>query len=240
MYGPWRIADECPATNHGSVYAARGYNTVQKCVCPSAAILIKRQNKEVARRQRDHRMGKPVVPSWWTGPWRINELCPATGHNVLTRVNRPLDGLRCICPHAQALYVEFLEKKRVRNKDYAKAKEAERGKYVRPHKTIKVRPVKVKDNHLHAMPDYGGAACKNMYAVKKFDRAFDAPYTKLGEVVKDHARLICNTKCAIRDQCRGWALQEEKPAGSWGGVWGGLDPRERQAFWAESQNASAS
>lgn len=162
------------------------------------------------------------LPSWWTGPWRILPECPATGHNVLRRVEKPADGIKCICPRALALKAANLVMKR-----------EERKTVKRTGRTMimpVLRPISVKEMWRIPSPDWTGAMCNTPAGRKASDRAYDAvSATKVSERIRAEMRAWCHI-CPIMQTCRAWALEMEKPAGSWGGVWGGLDPSERAAF----------
>lgn len=175
-------------------------------------------------------LGRQIgLPSWWTGPWRILEDCPATGHNVFRRIERPVDGIKCCCPRALALRDENLRMKR----------EGERKRPARPSIMPTLRPIPLGKARAYAAPDWTGAACRNKIGIELSDRAYNAVAdTALARRARARMRQVCGS-CPIMDACRNWALTEEKPAGSWGGVWGGLDPRQRQQFARRSKSSSA-
>lgn len=43
----------------------------------------------------------------------------------------------------------------------------------------------------------------------------------------EQARAVCNA-CPARGACLAWVITDEKPAGRWGGMYGGLTPKQRQ------------
>lgn len=43
------------------------------------------------------------------------------------------------------------------------------------------------------------------------------------------AREMCEA-CPLLAECRAWVMEQEDPPGSWGGVWGGLDPWNRRGL----------
>ena len=52
-----------------------------------------------------------------------------------------------------------------------------------------------------------------------------------GESVSAPARAICG-RCAVRDECRAFGIENEVPAGN--GIWGGLGPDDRRRLRAET------
>lgn len=161
------------------------------------------------------------LPMWWTGPWRILPECPATGHNVFRRVERPVDGIKCICPRAQALFNEYLEMKRQESREGRRKGR----RSIMPT----LRPI-IEGNRGYAAPNWKHAACNTDVGRKLSDRAYDAvSSTDFAERQRLAMRILCSG-CPIETVCRGWVLAEERPAGSWGGVWGGLDPAQRAAI----------
>lgn len=161
----------------------------------------------------------PGLPSWWTGPWRILPECPATGHNVFRRIERPPDGIKCICPRAIALRDANLVMKRTERRG---AKRSGRTSIMPT-----LRPIPPEKLHSYAAPDWTNAACRTPAGREASDRAYDAiSATAFSERMRVEMKAWCHV-CPLMTKCREWVLAEERPAGSWGGVWGGLDPRER-------------
>lgn len=235
--GPWRILDECSADRHNTYAASRGYDSTnaERCICPRAlleAVRTLKLNNERRKRILEQRV---QLPNWWTGPWLILADCPATGHNTIRRVERPTDGLKCICPHGKALYAEY-----VKNRNEARVREralVREGKL--PTEAEKVKPAEVQqwrqyESRNLPRPNFhlGQGKCVHLSgAADVFAAAFDASSTGVtAAVLKQRARQICHA-CPMRQKCLEWVIQEEMKLGApgaWGGVWGGLDPNERR------------
>lgn len=79
-------------------------------------------------------------------------------------------------------------------------------------------------------PDFTGGLCTTARGRKAADIGMNDQISLKGISDRERAKALCNTgPCPIRDTvCRPWVLREESPRGSWGGVWGGLDPWNRR------------
>jgi hypothetical protein len=44
---------------------------------------------------------------------------------------------------------------------------------------------------------------------------------------RERAKAWCKLPCPVLDKCRAWVMSEESPAGSWGGVYAGMDRWDR-------------
>lgn len=226
MWGPWRILEQCPARIHNSASACRGYdkNEGVKCICPHSLDILEKQRKGASIRQAERFEGRVVIPSWWTGPWQILEECPADGHNVLSRIVRPIGGnsRKCVCPRAESLYAVHLGKRKAQ-RDSAPKRERDRSKSSAGIPYSRILSLNPKKNHSYAAPDWRNAVCRQPWALPYVDAAFDGK----GQLPKMQMVNICEGYCPLRKVCRAWVLAEESPAGSWGGVWGGLTPDDR-------------
>jgi hypothetical protein len=60
--GPWRVLDECPATAHNSLTAARGgrYKHYAPCICPRSVALKSEYRSRESRRDRGNRRAARV------------------------------------------------------------------------------------------------------------------------------------------------------------------------------------
>lgn len=143
------------------------------------------------------------------GPWRILENCPSRRHNTMNASRGKNNDGRCICPRGVHLL-----------KASARGWEANRIRKPRLRAQSKIVPPD--------MPDLSTGACStDEYRQIARDGQNDATY--LGAVgARDAARAVCLQHCPVQLQCRDYILAAERPAGSWGGVWGGLDVDERK------------
>jgi hypothetical protein len=231
--GPWRIDEDCTAPQHNTETAGLGRTgrRGQKrkvCICPRAQALrpgglLKMREyakgvkvahlAEVLPMQRVS-LASPLLPVWWQGPWRIDERCPSAGHNTMQRAMQKIDP--CICPRALTLLAEKEERKARRA-----ARRANLSVRQRKFSTMRAAPV----NHLKA-PDLSAGPCRREMQVA--DEAQDTTLTHAGVAARAAARELCE-KCPLLTAraCRTWVLTQEKPAGAWPGVWGGLDQWQR-------------
>jgi hypothetical protein len=77
--------------------------------------------------------------------------------------------------------------------------------------------------HKAPIPDMTGAACGTEEGRKVMDRVHER--TDSWNVTR--ARELC-ADCPIKRQCAAWVLSAEVVPGSWGGVYGGLSPKDRK------------
>lgn len=238
--GPWKILEHCLAEAHNTTLAARGYRSTSrnkisvggiKCTCPRSLAILEGQRKKGLEYQSKYltkrREKFPKVPRWWTGPWKILEECPASGHNTKTRAVKPSDGLRCICPRAKSMVEQHNRESLERVRNYRRTTQPEAPENKRAE--INVRTLHPRELRNYKRPDMSKGRCVTQPgALKKFDAAQEAvadtvPATK----ARNAAKEVCGS-CIMQHQCLAWTLQEESPAGSWGGVLGGMDPWERE------------
>lgn len=209
--GPWKIADECEARIHHTLRSAtQNRQGIGKCVCPRSVAL---RDADLEKR-RGHRAR---ISSWYTGPWRILENCPADRHNT-AKATRDRG---CKCPRGVALLrAERNRKIGVISEHRSVVREG--GKF----DSQVFRRVPEKIDHL-AAPDWTKAACKEYISIA--DGGFDTEASHEAIARREAAKLLCTT-CPLFEECRTWVMEKEQPRGSWGGVWGGLDPWNRQGF----------
>lgn len=78
-------------------------------------------------------------------------------------------------------------------------------------------------------PDLRAGVCRRPLAAGVVEDGFNVQLSAAGVARRARAKALCNAgPCPVREQCRAWVLREERPAGSWGGVYGGLDPWNRK------------
>lgn len=145
------------------------------------------------------------------GPWQIEPDCPAQNHNTLNAARGKYNTrLRCVCPRGVYLL------------NARKAWEAGRVRKARTGAYVAARASAV------VMPDLSTGACATgQYRKIAQDGQTDATY--LGAVAaRDNAKNVCRQRCPVMLECRAYILAAEQPAGSWGSVWGGLDPDDRK------------
>jgi len=154
------------------------------------------------------------------GPWRILAECPALMHNSQrASTTGPLES-RCICP--RGLYMaqrrkEGRETSRMRHIEQERAKDRERRRTV-PEYVLNVGG--------KSAPDLTGARCRTERGRLLLDEAFKSNDQRTPGAL-DVARSVCDS-CPVRLPCGEWALRDEKPAGSWGGMYGGMTASQRR------------
>lgn len=165
------------------------------------------------------------------GPWKVLSYCDAQLHNSLraARGQRVPGGERCICPQARALLAEHAARQAEVRKarrmglpvsDLRKTPRPRRGHAARQEKmqTISAYFTNIADGA--EMPDLTGAACRTPLALVLFDAAHE------GRLIGE-AKNVCYP-CPVRTACLAWVTGAEKPAGAWGGVYGGLSVTDRK------------
>lgn len=55
---------------------------------------------------------------------------------------------------------------------------------------------------------------------------------------RKQARVMCG-QCRVTKECRAWVLEEEEPAGSWGGMIAGLTPEDRRYIRSQKEEEDA-
>lgn len=143
--------------------------------------------------------------------WPVLAECPAPTHNSLYSARGRPGRPRCVCPHGLEL---------LKNRHRVELPAAEKRRKGRPTRLV-VKPPEV------VIPSFERGACmtekyKNVAHAGQTDKLTRADIT-----ARQNAKNVCNSVCPIRDACRAYILAAERPAGSWGSVWGGLDPWNR-------------
>lgn len=85
------------------------------------------------------------------------------------------------------------------------------------------------DTRVARMPDFAYGSCTTELGKKIARAAMTDEASHRAIKARNGAKSICSA-CPILDACRRWALTQEDPPGSWGGVWGGLDPWNRRGW----------
>lgn len=151
------------------------------------------------------------------GPWLISKFCEAKRHNTVsaaTGKSYPKSDPKCICPHAVDLLAAWRADAPARRQMNNTLRLSER----RPEPIASMK----------GYPDFTGAVCATPRGQIAALGGMSVDPSVRGMNRRDRARALCDTgPCPVRDACRAWVLAQEKPAGSWGGVWGGLDPWNR-------------
>lgn len=153
------------------------------------------------------------------GPWLILEHCLAENHNTVHSSQAGKGRIRCICPHAVSL-------KKDRDRAWGETRRRDKKEEARRLLTEKAnREIEAVQRIAAPRKGAGGrtprlelAACRGQYdtvdAAYSSDRAYGA------------ARELCGL-CPVLQACDRYITDAEEPAGSWGGVWAGMSPRER-------------
>lgn len=211
--GPWKILDTCSALSHNTMSASLGRNNgaaAAQCVCPRALSLRDKGLKYM--REYTH---SNTAPQWLrAGPWKILPECPAEGHNTVNWARRKKENGRCICPRGAKLYADYRAQQNERQKKRDKERTREYPSTAKPM-IVKVYPE----------PDWSQGFCiDDLETVRKGE---NIEASKEGIADRFEMRSLCGI-CPVRQECRNWILSNEKPAGSLGGVYGGLDKWNRQ------------
>lgn len=144
------------------------------------------------------------------GPWKVEPDCPAPYHNTTNAGRgRPGGFPRCICPRALFLVAEFAER------DNGERRRKRNG-------------TEINKAAITGLPDMSQGACTTD-EYREVARAGQTEDANLGaKLARENAVAVCAYRCPIIMRCRSYILTAEKPAGSWGGVWGGLEPDDRR------------
>jgi transcription factor WhiB len=215
--------NSCPALTHLTLRTVTRGPRETRCRCQGWELILDRKREMTnAARKRSGRKPLPslripflVSPLPGRGPWRILADCPAPAHNTeeaATSCTQP----RCVCPRALDIKEHVAERKRAFRMSAAR-KGRQPGSTNTPPYWLNVRT-----GHA-AVPDLADGACRTPAGLAVLDRGGNAA-----------ARQLCATcPFATKYKCANWALSEELPAGSWGGVYGGMTPLERKKLMRE-------
>lgn len=202
-HGPWRILDECQAPTHNTHWAAKKHGAKRPtCICPGADQLRRKTwGKPYLTKQEREALPPehPVLPE-----------CTAQTHNTHRGARSSLPGVRCICPHSEKLR----EQRRQDVNRYA-SNRREKG----PSSLTAVV------ERTEVPPPRG--LCSRPANIAIADRGFNYAKTAQGEADRYAAKELCDF-CPARAACERYIRSVESPPGSWGGVWAGMDPWERE------------
>lgn len=151
------------------------------------------------------------------GPWKISEYCEAINHNTANAARRSAHGrtkVACVCPHALYLFEQWRKKMNGRDRRDPRKKGMA---------LSLVKPDLVAD----LPPDLSAGICRAPTLAEVVDKGFNQLLTKAGIQGRELSKQLCDY-CPVKKECRDWVLRDESPAGSWGGVYGGLDPWNRR------------
>jgi hypothetical protein len=155
--------------------------------------------------------------------WPVSPYCEAATHNTLSASKWRRRKIGCICEHSMKLAADA----RARTRANRAARLAEKG-LVEVKSNIRMsvaspQPISA------TQPDFSQGLCTSPRGQETARGGSHDQASRAGIKARARAKNLCNAgPCPIRDRCRTWVLTQEKPAGSWGGVWGGLDPWNRQ------------
>jgi hypothetical protein len=188
------------------------------------------------------------------GPWQVLADCPAILHNTLRAARGKVthEGHyypeRCTCPRAQSLLREYLDRQILRRRLARSGEQLEDGRRADLRRPMTGRVTMIttvagervggipKASRIAAsaviladMPDLHGGRCTTGDAQVQKVFADAIMSTDDDSYAIRTAKSICAT-CPFekRDACAQWALKGEQTPGDWGGVYGGLSPRDRR------------
>lgn len=150
--------------------------------------------------------------------WPILADCPAPWHNTL-RAARGAAGNRahspCVCPGAVDILAAYRLRERTRYVGQQKS-----GGGTKPQLG---RPKKVEQAPKASWPNLLRGACVKPEGRLIMDQLMSRPASGTTKAARD----LCS-RCPVRRECREWARTQEKPVGSWAGMYGGLTASERR------------
>lgn len=166
------------------------------------------------------------------GPWRIKQECKAINHNAWRSAARGPRETRCICPRGMDLAKQERRDRKQREREPSLAPRVRRyagdgtNRVVSGNPWASVEGAAYMNNDTRRVeaPDHSRGLCTSTASGRVAAMlVFDQPGSASGA----RMRRICDN-CPIRPECQRWVLSNETPAGSWGGMYGGLSVSERQ------------
>jgi len=222
--GIMEVSASCTAPVHNTYRAAvRPRRDPLRCDCPRALELREQElerNRAGRRRRAAERIAAGGAPPRVTshvlpggGPWRILPDCPALLHNTMRAATQGAAEHRCVCPRGLVMKGRYVQQKNAsrarRNQEKPRGPQASTIMYLNNVR----RPANT--------PSLTGP-CKTPEGLELADRVLSG---RSGSV--ELHRLMCQL-CPTLQRCRTWVLEEEVPAGSWGGMYGGLTVTDRR------------
>lgn len=170
---------------------------------------------------------KMAMLNYGRGPWRILPECPSPDTHNSARAAlgqgsgraRLVDRPKCICPRGLDLLREELDKRTERKRQALKAVSRTKSE-AKPESTAAAL-VEVRT------PDFSAGLCTSRAGMKVADGGQNDQASHKGIALRQKAKDLCGV-CPLRAMCLDWVTGHESPPGSWGGVWGGLDPWNRR------------
>lgn len=170
------------------------------------------------------------------GPWRILKDCGADVHNStragLGRGHGFVTRLPCTCPRALEMLAQYQARR-------LELREIERVSKRRPRQDKRARlqlplplPAEIRS------PNFIEGLCTKPGNMAYADKGMNDQASLAGIADRQEAKDLCAV-CPMKLECKAWALGQEKPAGSWGGVWGGMDPWNRKGLELVIQDGRA-
>lgn len=216
------VSPDCMSTVHNTLNAAYSKRGRPRCTCPYALELLEsererqrartKERREADGRAEEIKRGQARVPQWQrvAGHWPIDPACPARGHNTVSWARGGHSGreARCICPHAQEAYTEYLKVRRVADRER------------------KQRSSPLQSKPLSRM-DWSRGVCHLPENIRIADGGFDERVTWSGVEARAQAKALCKD-CPILAECAIWITEAEEVPGEMGGVYGGMDVWDRR------------
>jgi hypothetical protein len=151
--------------------------------------------------------------------WVVLPHCPAPNHHSLNAARGRYGRPQCICP-------EGLRKMRMR-KEYERERVIARLEEKERHPGISLWPLKPEPLTAVTVADFTGGLCTTAAGKKIADGGMNQEASQRAIDARGAAKAMCE-RCPLKLRCKEWVTTQEKPAGSWGGVWGGMDPWNRR------------
>lgn len=153
--------------------------------------------------------------------------CPCNTHNSLRAARGTNDGAgprpKCICPHSLALLAVAKEEQRIR----------EAGRMHRVHREAKDPRVRLQppapEPVTKRSPNFSEGLCATPRGMAAADQGMNDQASLSGIAARRLAKNWC-ANCPMLAVCEEWVTTQESPPGSWGGVWGGMDPWNRKGL----------
>lgn len=216
------ISPDCMSRVHNTLNAAYSKRGRPRCTCPHSLELLgkererqrarNKENRKARGQEADIKRGEARVPRWQreAGHWPIDPACPARGHNTVSWARGGHSGkeAKCICPHAQEAYADYLEVRRAAERD-------------RKYRNAPTEP--------KALPpmDWSRGICHRPENVEIADGGFDERVSWSGVTARANAKALC-AACPLLAECAVWVKEAEEVPGQLGGVYGGMDMWDRR------------